>query len=423
MTDDPRSNDPAPCCCGGGAAKAEVGAAQEAAIAENPVTEEQVLALVDHVLGHADQRARLIPLLEENHPVYEGRSAGFVADLRGWILAAFEQVGLPEEGLIFVLEELQTGVEAYLVGAAARALRGYAQPRADFVAFLETADTNIRKRDDALSFEHFGAKVRTLGTGTTALIEIATTFGWMGRHAQSALPTLRERQITASRELTERLQASIDEIEKDSETTGAESGCCSKRAPEPEPVSSCCSSSKSATHTPAKSARHVDLEEILDLDLQDQDGQNLRFRDFFTGRPSVVTFFYTRCDNPFKCPVTMANLASFQELLHQEGLGDRIRTAGITYDPSFDLPIELKGYGAAYNVRMGQHHRLLRTPKGLDSLQSYFNLGVNFVDSIVNRHRIEAYILDEHGRVVEALTHLRWEENDLLDRVRALLPG
>ena len=40
---------------------------------------------------------------------------------------------------------------------------------------------------------------------------------------------------------------------------------------------------------------------------------------------------------------------------------------------------------------------MLRVIDDNDALRRHFELGVNFIESLVNRHRIEVYILDAEG--------------------------
>ena len=55
----------------------------------------------------------------ERSPVYRGRSANTVIRMRGYLLAAFEDAGLPEEALPYVFEELESG-RARLLGCRSR---------------------------------------------------------------------------------------------------------------------------------------------------------------------------------------------------------------------------------------------------------------------------------------------------------------
>jgi hypothetical protein len=121
-------------------------------------------------------------------------------------------------------------------------------------------------------------------------------------------------------------------------------------------------------------------------------------------------FFYTRCDNPMKCSLTIAKLARVQALLEARGLAGRIRTAAFTYDPAFDLPDRLRIYGQDRGVRTDAGHRLFRAAEDNDALREHFGLGVGFVGSLVNRHRIELYVLDAEGRAAVSFEQLRWDE-------------
>jgi protein SCO1/2 len=155
--------------------------------------------------------------------------------------------------------------------------------------------------------------------------------------------------------------------------------------------------------------------------LQDHDGATITFREFFTGQPTIVAFFYTRCDNPLKCSLTVTKLARVQALLQAQGLAERIDTAAITYDPGFDLPERLRIYGKDRGVRLDAHHRMLRAVEDNDALREYFELGVNFIESLVNRHRIELYILDAGGRVAVSFERIHWDEADVVARAVKVL--
>ena len=109
--------------------------------------------------------------------------------MRGWILLALARSGLSDQALIFVLEELDTGIDAYLVAAAARALRSYAQPNETFAPFVGRALNQIRYHDEPMSFESYG-EYATSSTGTSAVSELLATLAWLGPNARAVLPQL-----------------------------------------------------------------------------------------------------------------------------------------------------------------------------------------------------------------------------------------
>src|SRR6266480_4286354 len=94
---------------------------------------------------------------------------------------------LTDATLLFVLEELDTGRDAYLVAAAARALRSYPKPVAAFAPFVMRAIANIRYHDEYVAFEHYG-QYATSATETTPLHELLATLVWLGPYARDVLP-------------------------------------------------------------------------------------------------------------------------------------------------------------------------------------------------------------------------------------------
>ncbi|HEU4932530.1 MAG TPA: hypothetical protein VFT48_10640, partial [Pyrinomonadaceae bacterium] len=123
----------------------------------------------------------LLDLLREDHPLYDQRGASTVVRMRGWVMLTLARNSLPDAALPFVLEDLDTGVDAYLVAAAAAALRSYPTPNVAFAPFVVRAITNIRYRDERLSLETYGGFA--IGTkGTSPVRELLTTLTWLGPH-------------------------------------------------------------------------------------------------------------------------------------------------------------------------------------------------------------------------------------------------
>jgi protein SCO1 len=371
--------------------------------------EETIAELADAVRQSPERRDLLVRLLPERISLYEGRSANAMIRMRGYILAAFEQAGLPDSALPYVLEELENGRDAYLVAGAAKALRGLDTPTSSVVPFLLEAVENIKYVDDALTFECYKPRW-PITNHTTALTEIFRTFGWLGAHAKSNLPDLEtlceERSDEFSRPIKAEIQNAIDRIRSD------------RRA-----VHTCCGAVSTnpgfAVHRPQE--EHREGASITDIELEDQDGNALTYGTFFNGKPSIVVFFYTRCDNPNKCSLTITNLARLQKALVEQRLQGLLKTAAITYDPEYDLPPTLKAYGENRGVAFGDDDRIFRTRTGFRQLQEYFQLGVNITGSIVNRHRIELFILDSRGKIAVAFTRLQWDIQEVLEQAKALL--
>ena len=371
-------------------------------------SEEQFAELVDTLAADTVRHGLLVNLLTEDNPFYNQRSTAAISRMRGWVLLALARTGVSDKELPFVLEEFDTGTDAYLVAAAARALKSYSRPSAALTPFVMRALTNAR--DEPLSFENYGEYAAS-STGTSPVRELLGALAWLGPHARSALPELASMRAQPGRfsnKLISELDRTVAEIGRGSPGDEDESNICCTL---PGRVGQ-----SWLTFRERRAAATVDS-----IAFEDQDGVPVRFRQLFQGTPSIVVFFYTRCDNPWKCSLTVTKLARVQRLLKERGIDNQIQTLAITYDFVFDGPKRLRDYGQDRGMRFDTHHRMLRATEGFSALRNHFNLRVNFIDSLVNRHRIELYILDEETRVAATFEHVHWKESEVVDRASEVL--
>ena len=164
-------------------------AAGQSTIAARALSEPQFAELVDALSADPPRRQQLTDLLRETHPLYDERGTSAIVRMRGWVLLAIARTGLSDDALVFVLEELDTGVDAYLVAAAARALRSYPHPSAALASFVMRAVTNIRYRDEPVSFDGYGEYAAS-AAGTSPVRELLATLAWLGPHARAVVPEL-----------------------------------------------------------------------------------------------------------------------------------------------------------------------------------------------------------------------------------------
>ena len=160
-----------------------------------------------------------------------------------------------------------------------------------------------------------------------------------------------------------------------------------------------------------------------DLVIQNQDGVHMRWGEFFSQKPTILAFFYTRCSNPRKCTQTISNLAAIRRKLVEVGLAGKVRVAAVSYDPQFDTPQALKSYGNARNFVFDNDSLMLRIPEDFNDVVRAFSLGVNFTGSQVNSHRIELFLLDGNGEVARSFLRLQSEPQQVVDAAELLLRG
>ena len=368
-------------------------------------------ALVDALRRAPGGRERLAALLPENLPIHTNRSAAETSRLRGYLLAAFAETGLPDSAVPYVIESLETADVPYEIAGAALALRGLGDlvgddPSVDVDAPLVRAVRALAGSDATVSFESY-RPTWPYALPTTALTEVVRTIGRLGPRAAGAraeLAVLARQRDGLPRHILAEIDAVLDRAGAGGTlmpvTAAGRPSCCG-RPPPPGPAD--------------------DNEGPPAAVLEDQDGRQEAFAEFFTGKPAVVAFFYTRCDNPYKCSRTITTLAALQRSLAERGLEDAVKVAAITYDPEFDLPDRLRVYGHDRGVRFGAGARFFRVVRGFPEFRRRFDLGVNYGASTVNRHRVEVYVLDARGAVAASFTRVQWEAGTVLGVVENLL--
>lgn len=352
-----------------------------------------VAELVAGVRADPARRDELLPLLHEAHPVYDGRGESAALRTRGWVMAAYETVGLPPEAVPAVLETLRTSLDPFSVAAAARAARGAVAPGPDLAAALVAALVGMRGRDDSVSFS--GLQPRWPDPqSTTALTEVLLTLRALGPAAHAVhddLLAVREQHArTWSPGVRTALDAAIEST---------------RRAP---------LSLTEVVPSPYRSPVPAGSRELGDVVLEDQAGARTTFAAHFHGRRHVVAFFYTRCGNPAKCSATVTRLGELARRLPGELPGEEVGVDGISYDPGYDTPERLTAYGAARGVPFSESVRLLRAPVGHAILRRHFDLTVGYAGTLVNQHGVELYLVGADGRTEHAWTRVTWTVDEVL---------
>lgn len=363
--------------------------------------EEDIADFVNTIRRFSNRRNLLVDLLSERHPIYRDRGANQVVRIRGYIMACFETVGLPKSAIIYILQELENGIDVYTVAASAKALRGMHTPTKQVVPFLLKAIDNIRDMDDAVTFEIYKSN-GFVNNYTTAFNELLLTLRWLGAYAKDAIPTLEEMShgtgFYVSTELKIDIEETIKAINQDHR----------------EIDSSCCTLSLGKISV--KNRGLLSLKTMKSVILEDQNKETVRFNQFFNGAPSLVVFFYTRCNNPNKCSATITRLVQLRKAIESVGIHESVKTVAITYDPQYDIASRLKAYGESRGFDFDSNNRFLRSDsESYEKLRDYFKLGVNYSGSIVNQHRIELYLLDHHGQISRSFTNLQWNGNEVIE--------
>ena len=69
-------------------------------------------------------------------------------------------------------------------------------------------------------------------------------------------------------------------------------------------------------------------------------------QDVFRGHPTIVSFFFTRCDTI--CPITTMKMQHLQELTFD--VGSKVKLVSFSVDPKYDTPARLEEYATRYKA-------------------------------------------------------------------------
>ncbi|MCE7065270.1 SCO family protein [Dyadobacter sp. CY326] len=357
---------------------------------------------VDEVRSLAVPAQALLPFLKHQHPAYKGMSTNETKRTRAFLFEAFSLAGLPEQALPYVLEVLESEHHAYLVAGASMAIRGMKKPFPKVAFYLIQAIQNVKIADRYVSFGPGHQRYQT-----TAMHEICKTLQWLGGTISEVLEDIKS-LITdpyLSNEIKGELYKVIQLVEKD--IVSGETSCCDMA------LSHTKKRKDSRKHRLGNSLKHILL--------QDQNGHEIEFNEYFTGKPSLVVFFYTRCENPAKCSLTISRLRELQGKIEAVSISGDVRIAAITYDPEHDDPIRLKAYAEARGMTLDSHNSVFRVTAHMQDLFKFFDTGVNFMGSLVNHHATEVFILDHKGNLVKEFRQLRWNTADVIAELKECL--
>lgn len=104
----------------------------------------------------------------------------------------------------------------------------------------------------------------------------------------------------------------------------------------------------SSSGPPAEGAGPNAGEEVPDYRLVNQDGKTIKLHDY-KGKALLLTFIYTRCQDPNQCTLMSSNFAAIdQQLQKQPELLEKTHLLSVSFDPAYDTPKVLRSYGASY---------------------------------------------------------------------------
>jgi len=152
--------------------------------------------------------------------------------------------------------------------------------------------------------------------------------------------------------------------------------------------------------------------------LVDQDGAPLSEGDL-AGRPTVVTFIFTRCPVPEYCPAISGRFREVQRAISKDKSLADVRLLSVTLDPQHDTPPVLREYGRAMGADFARWRFATGTPEQVAALTRAFAVHAQASAGSID-HTLATALIDTHGRVVEIWRGHLWETQNVLDALSGL---
>ena len=187
--------------------------------------------------------------------------------------------------------------------------------------------------------------------------------------------------------------------------------------------------SAAANEVPAEGVQPKVGDDVPDYRLINQDGKTTSLHSY-KGKVLLLTFIYTRCQDPNQCTLMSSNFAAIeQELRKQPELYQKTHLLSISFDPTYDTPKVLRSYGAAHTGRYSDedfaHWEFASgTADEVKGVAQFFGLRY-YLDASSGQeqviHSLRTAVIGPDGKVVKVYRGNEWKPDDLLGEIQRTL--
>jgi protein SCO1/2 len=167
---------------------------------------------------------------------------------------------------------------------------------------------------------------------------------------------------------------------------------------------------------------------VPDYRLLNQDGKAIRLHDY-QGKVLLLTFIYTRCQDPGQCTLMSTNFATIdQELQKQAELYAQTHLLSISFDPDYDTPKVLRSYGAAYTGKYSDetfaHWEFASgSADEVKGVAQFFGMRY-YLDSSSGKeqviHSLRTAIIGPDGKVFKVYRENEWKPEEVLREMQSV---
>jgi len=139
----------------------------------------------------------------------------------------------------------------------------------------------------------------------------------------------------------------------------------------------------------------------------DSEGNSAQLHDFLGGKPTVLSFIFTTCDDVNGCPLATYVMRRVQDVLQADpATADKARLVSFSFDPIFDTPDVIAAYGAQFQDPEADWQFL--TTKGAETLDPILRAYDQWVIRDFNEngeyqgtmsHILRVFLVDQDKRI------------------------
>ena len=160
-------------------------------------------------------------------------------------------------------------------------------------------------------------------------------------------------------------------------------------------------------------------QKVPDFSLTDQNAKKVALSDF-KGKVVLVTFLYTQCPYPEKCPMLAQKLGKTRDLLDQvESAKGQFQVISITLDPKRDTPETLKKYAQGQDENADNWTFMTGKASDVNKVASLFGV-IYYTEKGVIDHNMRTAVIDRKGKLSKLFTGNDWKPGEVAALVRDL---
>jgi cytochrome oxidase Cu insertion factor (SCO1/SenC/PrrC family) len=375
----------------------------------------------------------LSSMLPYQSEIYQNRDKWEVLRLRSYILLTLGEIGFPDSAIPILVDALAYVDERMKVvelGSAIKVVGNFGVEGSLFGESVISAYNRVFS-DEEFSLERYEVGF-SKDEATTIQIEIVRSLGKICNKKDDYAIKFLNSVLTSSddfgfdKRVTTEAQRSLNIIlqrESDRKTDkGISKGllhlCTYDKKERSNETPGILNGIERSPYIEAKDRKEVINKNIS---LTDHNGIKGEFTELID-RPTLLTFFYTRCQNDRKCSATISHLASLQNHLRNLSLSNKVRLVAVTFEPQHDSPDLLKRYLTDRGVKLGNEAMAIKLEsEGHKALLEEMHIPVGYNSGWVNGHGIEAVLLDKDKRIARKYNSLFWNTSELLADFTRLL--